>query len=83
MTRAASLGDVSPWRMKYPDGPSPRNSLNQDSCSTSSFRIDKDKSYVRWSLPAEAVLRKSTEGMQPRSHQDTSHPLLYPSKTKK
>ena len=45
-------GDVSPCRMKCPDGPSPRNSLNHDSCSTSSFRIAKDRSYVRWSLPA-------------------------------
>jgi hypothetical protein len=38
--------------MKCPDGPSPRNSLNHDSCSTSSFRIAKGRSYVRWSLPA-------------------------------
>ena len=44
-------GDVSPCRMKCPDGPSPRNSLNYDSCYTcSSFRIAKDRSYVRWSL---------------------------------
>ena len=45
-------GDVSPCRMKCPDGPSPRNSLNHDSCSTSSFSIARERSYVRWSLPA-------------------------------
>ena len=32
-------GEVSPLRMKWPDGPSPRNSENQDSCSISSLRI--------------------------------------------
>ena len=45
-------GEVSPLRMKCPDGPSPRNSLNHDSCSISSLRIAWDRSYVRWSLPA-------------------------------
>src|SRR3972149_10284793 len=37
-------GEVSPRRMKCPDGPSPRNSENQDSCSISSFRIAMAKS---------------------------------------
>jgi hypothetical protein len=32
-------GDVSPRRKKWPEGPSPRNSENHDSCSISSFRI--------------------------------------------
>jgi hypothetical protein len=32
-------GEVSPRRMKCPDGPSPRNSENHDSCSISSFKI--------------------------------------------
>src|SRR3990170_6949451 len=45
-------GEVSPRRMKCPEGPSPRNSENQDSCSISSFRMGVDKSEVRWSLPA-------------------------------
>ena len=37
-------GEVSPLRMKCPDGPSPRNSENQDSCSISSFRIARARS---------------------------------------
>jgi len=32
-------GEVSPRRRKWPEGPSPRNSENQDSCSISSLRI--------------------------------------------
>jgi len=39
-------GDVSPLLKKCPDGPSPKNSENHDSCSISSFNIAKDKSYV-------------------------------------
>jgi len=34
--------EVSPLRMKCPDGPSPRNSENHDSCSISSLRIALD-----------------------------------------
>ena len=45
-------GEFSPLRMKCPDGPSPRNSENHDSCSISSLRIAWDRSYVRWSFPA-------------------------------
>jgi len=37
-------GDVSPWRMKCPDGPSPKNSENHDSCSISSLRIASARS---------------------------------------
>lgn len=37
-------GEVSPRRMKCPDGPSPRNSENHDSCSISSFKIAMAKS---------------------------------------
>lgn len=37
-------GEVSPRRMKWPEGPSPRNSENQDSCSISSLRIARAKS---------------------------------------
>src|SRR5665811_1841940 len=37
-------GEVSPRRMKCPDGPSPRNSENHDSCSISSFRIASERS---------------------------------------
>ena len=37
-------GDVSPRRMKCPDGPSPRNSENQDSCSISSLSIASARS---------------------------------------
>ena len=38
--------------MKCPDGLSPRNSLNHDSCSISSFSIARERSYEWWSLPA-------------------------------
>jgi hypothetical protein len=37
-------GEVSPRRRKWPEGPSPKNSENHDSCSISSLRIDRDKS---------------------------------------
>ena len=37
-------GEVSPRRMKCPEGPSPRNSENQDSCSISSFNIARTRS---------------------------------------
>lgn len=37
-------GEVSPRRMKCPDGPSPRNSENHDSCSISSLRIASARS---------------------------------------
>jgi hypothetical protein len=40
-------GEVSPRRMKWPEGPSPRNSENQDSCSISSFRIARHRACVR------------------------------------
>lgn len=50
-------GDVSPFLMKWPDGPSPRNSENQDSCSISSFRIAETRSKVLWSFP-EVMLHR-------------------------
>src|SRR5450756_2386234 len=37
-------GEVSPRREKWPDGPSPRNSENHDSCSISSLRMAIDRS---------------------------------------
>jgi len=37
-------GEVCPSLRKWPEGPSPRNSENQDSCSISSFRIARARS---------------------------------------
>ena len=37
-------GEVSPCLIKWPDGPSPRNSENHDSCSISSCKIAKLRS---------------------------------------
>lgn len=52
LMKGPTNGDVSPRLKKWPDGPSPKNSENHDSCSTSSCKIAWERAYVLWSFPA-------------------------------